>query len=237
MPAPFTRRRTVTIRSANRLLAALPVGERAALMSLAETVELRFGDVLCEPDESYRHVYFPLAGFISLLSRIDGHPPLEMGLIGSEGMLGATLLLGVPTVPFRALVQGPGSALRIAAAPFRKIIAGSPALDRILRQHVYLLLMQLGQTAACTRFHDVGHRLARWLLMTHDRAGGDHFKLTHQFLADMLGVRRSGITTAAGVMQEAGLIRYVRGDIEVLDRSGLEQASCSCYVKVQAGNR
>lgn len=132
-------------------------------------------------------------------------------------------------------MQGSGQTLRIAIAPFRTLLVAHPALLGMLQRYVYVTLAQLAQTAACMCFHDVSHRLARWLLMTHDRAGGDSFQLTHQFLADMLGVRRSGVTTAAGQMQDEGLISYVRGDIQVLDRHGLERASCACYADVQAG--
>lgn len=216
----------------NRLIDGLPRKERARILQQCEPVDLVFGTILCEPDQPFRHVYFPLQGFISLLAPMRGHQPLEMGLIGSEGMLGATLVLGVEAVPLRGLVQGNGSALRMSAAQLKRELRDSPALLRRLNRYLYVLMAQLSQTAACTRFHEVEARLVRWLLMTHDRAHADHFHLTHKFLADMLGVRRSGVTIAAGDLQHRGLIRYTRGEINILDRKGLEAASCECYAAV-----
>ena len=213
----------------NRLLSGLPRAERRRFLDLCETVELSFGSVLCEADQPFRQVYFPLTSFISLVASVSGHQPLEMAMIGSEGVLGASLVLGVADAPLRAVVQGPGSALRIGVAQFQRARRDSPALMRGLNRYLYVLMTQLSQTTACTRFHEVDTRLARWLLMTHDRAHADHFHLTHQFLADMLGVRRSGITVAAGELQRRGLIHYARGEIQILDRGGLESASCECY--------
>ncbi len=216
----------------NRLIEGLPQRERNKILKLCEPVDLVFGEILCQPDEPFNHVYFPLKGFISLVTPMRGHQPLEMGLIGDEGMLGATLVLGVNAVPLRALVQGSGSALRMTATDLRSALHGSPALLRTLNRYLYVLMAQLSQTTACTRFHEVEARLARWLLMTHDRAHADHFHLTHDFLANMLGVRRSGITIAAGALQKQKFIRYTRGDISILDRKGLESASCECYEAV-----
>jgi len=217
----------------NRLLAALPAPDRQALLQNCTTVELTFGTVLCEPEQIFRHVYFPLEGFISLVATVPKHPPLEMGMIGKEGMLGATLLLGVNVAPLQAVVQGAGTALRMSAAQLRRDLLTRPALAAVLGRYLYVLTVQLSQSAACTRFHEVDQRLARWLLMTHDRAPGDHFHLTHQFLADMLGVQRSAVTIAAGALQKKKLISYARGDIAVLSRKGLEAASCACYGTVQ----
>ena len=213
----------------NRLIGSLPRKEREQILQRCEPIDLVFGEILCEPDEPFEHVYFPLSGFISLVTPMGGHQPLEMGLIGNEGMLGVTLVLGVNTVPLRALVQGSGSALRLTAVQLKRVLRDSPSLLRTLNRYLYVLMAQLSQTAACTRFHEVEERLARWLLMTHDRAHADHFHLTHEFLADMLGVRRSGITIAAGDLQKRKLISYSRGDISILDRKGLEAASCECY--------
>lgn len=213
----------------NRLLTELPRRQRNRLLDNCETVELRFGSVLCEPDQPFRYVYFPLTGFISLLAPMQGHEALEMGLIGDEGMLGATLILGVDTPALRGVVQGSGTALRMSVAHLRAALLDSPPLLRKLNRYVYVLLTQLAQAATCTHFHDVEARLARWLLMTHDRAHADHFQLTHQFLADMLGVRRSAVTIAAGTLQKQRLIRYSRGKITVLARRKLEAASCECY--------
>jgi CRP-like cAMP-binding protein len=220
------------VKITNRLIGSLPASERRRLLADCEPVELVFGQVLCEPGEAYRHAYFPVQGFISTVATVGNHQPLEIRLIGNEGMLGATLVLGVNTVPLRALVQGTGSAWRIGAAQLRAGLRESPGLLRQLKRYLYVLVAQLSQSTGCNRFHDVEGRLARWLLMTHDRAHVDHFHLTHEFLADMLGVRRSGITVAAGNLQRRDLISYVRGTITVLDRRGLEAAACGCYAAV-----
>jgi CRP-like cAMP-binding protein len=214
----------------NRLIALLPRPDRASLLAACESVQLELGTVLCKPGETTRHVYFPGDSVISLLTAVvEGEPGLEVGMVGREGMLGAHLALGVSAIPLHALVQGAGAAWRVAAAPFRRELSNSRALRMSLHRYVYVLMAQLATSAACTRFHNVEPRLARWLLMTQDRVRSDNFHLTHEFLAHMLGVRRVGITGAASALQRQGLIRYRRGDINVLDRMGLEAAACSCY--------
>ena len=213
----------------NHLIEELPRAARDRILKLCEPVELEFGTIVCEADQRLRHVYFPLTGYISLVAKVGLHPPLEIGLIGNEGMLGATLALNVNAADLRGIVQGPGTALRMTATQFQRELRSSSALRRVLKRYVYVLLAQLSQSAACGRFHAIRARLARWLLMTHDRAHADHFRLTHQYLADMLGVQRSAITIAAGALQRKKLIRYKRGAIFIVSRRGLEAASCECY--------
>jgi len=217
----------------NALIDRLSRTERGEFVAGAESVDLTFGTILCEPGETYRHVYFPLTGFISLVARVSHQQPLEMGLIGSEGMLGVTLVLGVSEAPLRGVVQGDGTALRMSASKFQRAVRESPSLRSTHCRYLYVLMAQLSQTAACTRFHHIEARLARWLLMTHDRAHADHFYLTHQFLADMLGVQRSAVSIAAGALQRRQLIRYTRGEIKILARKGLEAVACECYAAVR----
>jgi CRP-like cAMP-binding protein len=213
----------------NLLIQRLPQREREHLLSICTPVDLDFGDILGSPDEAYRSVYFPRSAFVSLLASVSGHPPLEVGLIGNEGMLGATLALDIDAAPLLALVQGGGSAWRIELEQFRRELASSRPLHAAIKRYLYVLMAQLSQSAACGRFHEVEPRLARWLLMTHDRAHADHFHLTHQYLADMLGVQRSAVTIAAGTLQRRQCIHYSRGEINVLSRSALEAAACECY--------
>ena len=220
---------SVTPRIVNRLIESLPAETRNRILKICAPVQLEFGAVLCEANEPLRHVFFPLTAFISLVAIVIDHPPLEIGLIGNEGLLGATLALDVKSARLRAIVQGPGTALRMTAAQLRQLLRENRALRRLINRYLYVLLAQQSRSIACTRFHEIKARLARWLLLTHDRAHADHFRLTHQYLADMLGVQRSAVTIAAGALQRNKVIRYVRGEITVLDRRGLEAASCECY--------
>ena len=213
----------------NHLIELLPRKDRVRLLAQCESVPLVLSEVLYEPGQATRHVYFPVDGFISLITRVKHHPGLEVGMVGREGMLGAQLALGVASSPLHAVVQGGGTAWRIGSAPFRRELDASAALRRHLYRYVHVLMCQLTVSASCLRFHMIGPRLARWLLMSQDRAHADRFVVTHEFLAYMLGVRRVGITQAAGALQRAGLIEYHRGELQVLDRAGLQAAACSCY--------
>jgi CRP-like cAMP-binding protein len=212
----------------NRLIDALPTMDRRRVLAEFENVELVFADVLYNLGETLNDVYFPLGCFISLIMPIDD-TSLEVGLVGSEGMLGIPLALGVNVSPVRAVVQGAGSALRMGAASFRRELERSPALQRAIARYAFVRASQLAQLAGCTRFHVIEARLARWLLMTQDRAHANSFHITQSFLAVMLGVRRVGVTKAASSLQRRNLIRYSRGQMTVLDRRGLKAASCGCY--------
>jgi CRP-like cAMP-binding protein len=213
----------------NELLAALPRKSYAELLPGLTAVALTFGDVLYEPGQPIDQVYFPGDSMVSLLTLVEDHLALEVGLVGLEGMVGAPLALGIDRSPVRALVQGGGSAMRMSAGSFRSALRRSPPLQRGVLRYVHTLMSQVTQTAACNRFHLVEARLARWLLMTRDRMRSDEFRMTQDFLAHMLGVRRVGVTEAAGALQRRKLIEYSRGAIGILDGRGLEAAACSCY--------
>jgi len=214
---------------ANHLLAMLPLQFKPAFMESCEHVDLNFTQVLSEPGDRIRYVYFPLDSFISLVTKLADGSRLEVGIVGNEGLLGASLILGVNTSWQHALVQGAGSALRISATAFDRHCKHSIALRLWLSRYVYVLMGQLALTAACTHYHVVEERLARWLLVTRDRAHSNQFHLTHEMLSLMLGVRRVGITQAATALHKRGLINYSRGEIDICDGNGLEQAACRCY--------
>ena len=214
---------------ANSLLAALPRKDYQRLLGGLEAVTLTYGEVLYEPGEPIRHVYFPNDSLVSLLTTVEDHEALEVGLVGREGMVGISLALGIDVASVRALVQGTGTALRMKTARFHKEFRQSGPLQRELYRYTHAKLAQARQTAACNRFHVVEARLARWLLMTRDRVQSNDFRLTQEFLSHMLGVRRVGVTRAAGQLQKRKLIEYSRGNIRIVDRRGLEAASCSCY--------
>jgi CRP-like cAMP-binding protein len=198
-------------------------------MAKGEQVNLAFAEVLCEPGDRIRYAYFPIDSFVSVVTAMKGHGTLEVGMVGDEGMLGIPLILGVNVSPLHCLVQGAGSALRLSAAGFRRELERNQALEHALKRYLYVLHSQLAQTAACLRFHLVEARLARWLLMSQDRAHADDFPVTQEFLAYMLGVRRVGVTRAASALRKRELIDYSRGQMTILHRAGLERAACGCY--------
>jgi CRP-like cAMP-binding protein len=213
----------------NSLLAAIPRKEYQRLLPMLEPVPLPFGEVLYEPGDVIRHVYFPGIALVSLLTLVDDHLALEVGLVGREGMVGVPLALGFRVSTIRALVQGAGLAMRMKSTHFLKEFAHSLPLQRAFNRYTHSLMSQVAQTAACNRFHVVEERLARWLLMTRDRVQSNDFPMTQEFLSHMLGVRRVGVTQAAGHLQKRKLIEYSRGNIRIIDHHGLEAASCSCY--------
>lgn len=213
----------------NRLLAALPKKEYRRLLPELEPVTLTFGDILFEPGDRLRHVYFPHNSIVSLLAAVDDHELLEVGLVGNDGMAGLSVFMGVTRSRSRGLVQAEGDAMRMKAAALSKEVAGGGALHKLLHRYTHSLLTQISQSAACNRFHQVNARLARWLLMTHDRVEGNEFRLTQEFISNMLGVRREQVTLAASTLQKQKLISYSRGQIKILDRAGLEAAACKCY--------
>lgn len=215
--------------NANLLLAALPPDEMARMLPLLDPVQVEAGEVLSEPGDPISHIYFPHDCLLSLLAVAEGRMTLEVGLVGREGMLGATVALGHQTSQVRAVAQRAGSASRMETAAFREEFARNPLLQKVIARYTDSLLAQAIQIAVCSRFHVLEARLARSLLVTRDRLQSDKFHLTHEFLAHALGVRRVGVTKAASALQEQGLIVYSRGNIEILDAEGLAAASCTCY--------
>jgi CRP-like cAMP-binding protein len=219
---------------ANQLLAQLPPASQLRMDALGEIVELKLSEIISEAGRPTNFVLFPIDGFISLLAQVDGDHAIEVGMVGREGVLGIQLALGVAAEPLRALVQGAGRALQLSAAAFRRELGANPALRSTIDRYIYVLFAQHARAAACLRFHQIEQRLARWLLMSQDRAHADEFRVTQEFLGYMLGVRRVGVTVAAGALQRQNLIAYDRGEMTIVDRAGLEQAACSCYASDRA---
>jgi CRP-like cAMP-binding protein len=213
----------------NRLLAALPAAEYRRLLPELEEVTLPFARVIYQPGDTIRHVYFPNDSIVSLLAAEDHHASLEVGMIGNEGMTGISVFMGVNSSRTLALVQGAGTALRMKAAVLRKESGHVGDFHRLLHRYTHSLLTQMSLSSACNRYHTLNARLARWLLMTQDRIGSNEFRLTQEFMSNMLGVRREGVNKVAGNLQRQKLISYSRGHIAVLDRAGLERTSCECY--------
>jgi CRP-like cAMP-binding protein len=214
----------------NRLLAALPSDDLARLWPRLEAVELPFRQVLHAPGKPITSVYFPETGYSSMLAYMEDGDAAEVGMIGYEGMVGLPVLLGADNDDIEAMVQVPGTALRMDTRAFREELERTSAFRTLLLRYALVHHTQVARTAACNGRHHIDQRLARWLLMAHDRTtGNDEFPMTHEFLSMMLGVRRAGISTTANTLQKAGFIRYQRGCIEVTDRRGLESVACECY--------
>jgi CRP-like cAMP-binding protein len=224
--------------AANRLLFALPAGERRRVLAGAETVVLELGQVLVQPGVRVTTAYFPVDAIASLgIASASHQERLEVALVGREGMVGLPLLLGAAVAGgLHATVVRPGTAIAMAAADLRLQLLGSAALQRQAQRYVLVTLALLAQASLCTRHHQVQERLARWLLMTQDRVAEGGFHATHEFLAATLGVRRAGVTRAAATLQRLRLITYHRGEVAVLDRPGLQAAACNCYAADRASH-
>jgi CRP-like cAMP-binding protein len=219
--------------AANRLLASLPASQQRAFSRHLEDVPLRLHETLCQPDQRHGHVYFPTGGMISMVQVTGTGDTVEAGVVGKEGMVGVSLLLGSDTSLFTALVQAPGAALRLEAEAFRAEVEHNAALRRVLLRYAEAFVAMLAQTATCDHFHTVDKRVCYWLLMTHDRVGTDEFPITHKLLGRMLGVRRATVTEAAQKLQRAGLVRYGNGRVTIHDRAGLEATACECYARLR----
>jgi CRP-like cAMP-binding protein len=213
----------------NALLADMTEESRSGLMKHLTPAALTLGDVLYEPRAMIGFIYFPVDCLISLLSPQQGHLPLEVAVVGREGMVGLPLALGVHTSLVRAVVQGSGSALRMTAQAFHDELPRQAALLTDIHRYVHTLIAQLTQTAACNAFHPIEARCARWLLMARERMRSDELEVTQETLAQMLGVRRVGVTVAAGNLQRRGAIAYSRGRVVILDAGLLTAAACECY--------
>ncbi len=225
----MAKRRKIHVRGENRLLADLPSGEYDRLRSHLQKVSLPLKEILYEANGPIPHVFFPLHGVVSLVILMDGNVSLEVGTIGNEGMVGTPVFLGSGSSPTRAISQVPGEALRMETKAFQEEMRRRGRLYGLVQRYTQAMINQISQSTVCNHWHTVQKRMCRWLLLSHDRVGVDEFSLTHEFLAQMLGVRRPTVTTVAGTLQRAGLIRYHRGKLTVLDRKGLEAASCECY--------
>jgi CRP-like cAMP-binding protein len=212
----------------NRLLAALPGPDYERLLPELEIVACGVKQVVHEPDGPIAAVYFPITSVFSLLTVMGDGTAIEYATVGKEGMVGLPVFLGAQTTPSRVFSQVPGAAARMTAETFRQAARRSDPFQQVLLRYTQALLNQVAQTAACNRIHSLAERCSRWLLMTHERVGRDEFLLTQEFLGDMLGVRRQSVNAVANLLQQAGLIRYRRGQMTVLDRQGLEAAACEC---------
>ncbi|HZH31683.1 MAG TPA: Crp/Fnr family transcriptional regulator [Pyrinomonadaceae bacterium] len=217
----------------NQMLAALPKKEYQRLLPDLEPVTLAFADVLYEPDQPIRHVYFPISGMVSLLSNVNERATTAVNIVGKDGMIGIQVFLEMNISPNRAVVHVAGTALRMEAEVLQRESQKWP-LERLLRRYTQALLTQAHQATICNHFHNVNERLASWLLFTHDQAGVDEFPMTHQFMSGMMGVRREEISKAAAAFQKNKLISYTPGRIRILNRTGLKAICCKCYSIIRA---
>lgn len=217
----------------NRLLLALDSTDLEFLSAHLEEATYKSGTVLAESHQKTEYVYFPYTCAISIVNSVAGGTTVEVGTVGNEGMAGLAIFLDADAIPSRTIVQVSGDMTRVRADKFRALVDQSAGFRKFLNRYTLAFLAQVSQTATCNRAHTIDERCARWLLMTHDRVASDTFNITHEFLAFMLGVRRAGVTVAAGILQKAGFITYKRGNLTVLDRTGLEGASCECYSVVR----
>jgi CRP-like cAMP-binding protein len=215
--------------SSNRILNELSAEEYARLSPLLEHVELSNGDILYYPNEPISHVYFPNRGSVSVISTFANGGGIEVGVVGNEGIFGLNIVLGSVTIPLEAIVLQPGDAFRAPSSLIEQEFKAGGQLQDLLLRYTQAFIIQIAQTAACNRSHPIDGRLARWLLMSHDRAVSDELRLTHEFIGLMLGTRRAGVTEAAGKLQHEGAIKYSRGHIQIVDRAKLEASTCECY--------
>jgi CRP-like cAMP-binding protein len=221
-------------RGRNRLLDLLPKDVTDRLLPEMERISTRLGDMVFERNQPVTHVDFPLGAIISIVVIMEDGAIVEAGTVGNEGMAGLPLLLGAQRSPTRAFYQVPGEALRLPARVFNEEVARGGAFMELMKRYAECFLIQVAQSAACNRVHPVEQRLCRWIVMTHDRVGTDTLLLTQEIMAQMLGVRRASVSVVAGKLQKAGLIRYSRGIMTIVDRAGLEGCACECYGVVRA---
>ena len=217
----------------NRILLALPNGELERILPRLEPIDLVAKTFLMVPDRDVEVVHFVETGTVSMVSTLEDGTRVEVGMVGFEGMVGLPVLLGSGSSPWEGMVQVDGRALRLSALVFRTALSELPSLMGVLLRYLDAVQAQIAQSAACNARHPIEQRLARWILTTHDRVGGESFLITQEFMSTMLGVRRPGVTLAVGALQQAGLVRHRRGIIHIIDRSGLEAASCECHAIVR----
>jgi CRP-like cAMP-binding protein len=213
----------------NRIVAALPREEYKRLLPYLEPVSLSFKKCLYQSQAVIEHVYFPNSGVVSMLSVMEDGSTVEVATVGNEGMVGIPVLLGADCAPVETLVQVPGDAMRMKADVFKSQVIPSSPTHNLLLRYTQALMSQMSQSVACNRLHSVEERCCRWLLQTRDRVESDEFPMTQEFLASMLGVRRASVSEVAAILQKAGLIRYQRGKMKIIDQEGLESGSCECY--------